>query len=223
MQAELVAGTADRFPYPDFAVTRRILVYGSGDDVLVEDMGNLVYTADSRQRRPKYLGWLRYISAYLILTYGTRKLIGGGQFALGPALGFRPIGSLSGFELTWFYYGYSHAYGTILGLTQILGGALLLFRKSALLGAALLAPVMANILMINIFFHIALGAEIAAAFLLGSMLLLLWQEREALISLFWRNQHIETRMESRVQKVAAAIVALLVLAQIVVFAKYAAR
>ena len=43
------------------------------------------------------LEWLRYISAYLILTYGTRKLIGGGQFALGPALGSRPIGSLSGF------------------------------------------------------------------------------------------------------------------------------
>ena len=185
-------------------------------------MGNLVYTADSRQRRPKYLGWLRYISAYLILTYGTRKLIGG-QFALGPALGFRPIGSLSGFELTWFYYGYSHAYGTILGLTQILGGVLLLFRKSALLGAALLAPVMANILLINIFFHIAFGAEIAAAFLLGSLLLLLWQEREALTSLFWRNQHIETRMESRAQKVAATIVVLLVLAQVVVFAKYGVR
>lgn len=196
---------------------------GSDDDVLVEDMENRDYTAVSRQRRPKYLEWLRYISAYLILTYGTRKLIGGEQFALGPALGPRPIGSLSGFELTWFYYGYSHAYGTILGLTQILGGVFLLFRKSALLGAAMLTPAMCNILMINIFFHIALGAEIAAAFLVASMLLLLWQEREALIGLFWRNQHIETRMGSRVQKVAAAIVVLLVLAQVVVFAKYAAR
>jgi hypothetical protein len=186
-------------------------------------MENLVHTAIARRRRPTYIEWLRYISAYLILTYGTRKLIGGGQFALGSAFGSRPAGSLSGFELTWFYYGYSHAYGTILGLTQILGGVLLLFRRSALLGAAILAPVMANILMINIFFHIALWAEIAAAFLLGSMLLLLWQEREAIISLFWRNQPIETRMESRTQKVALAIVVLLVLAQVFVFAKYAAR
>jgi hypothetical protein len=100
---------------------------------------------------------------------------------------------------------------------------LLLFRKSALLGAALLTPVMANILMINIFFHIALGAEIAAAFLLGSMLLLLWQQREVLISVFWRNQCFETRMESRVHKLAVAIVVLLVLAQVVIFARYAAR
>jgi hypothetical protein len=186
-------------------------------------MGNRDYTAASRQKRPQYLEWLRYISAYLVLTYGTRKLIGGGQFASGHAFGYRPIGSLSGFELTWFYYGYSHIYGTILGLTQILGGVLLLFRKSALLGAAVLTPVMANILMINIFFHIALGAEIAAAFLFASMLLLLWQEREALMTLFWRNQQIESRMGNRAQKIAAAIVVLLVLAQVVVFAKYAAR
>ena len=186
-------------------------------------MENLAHAPVSRRSRPTYLEWLRYISAYLILTYGTRKLIGGGQFALGSALASRPIGSLSGFELTWFYYGYSHAYGTILGLTQILGGVLLLFRKSALLGAAFLAPTMANILMINIFFHIALGAEIAATFLLGSMLLLLWQEREAIISLFWRNQPIETRMRSRTQKVVIAIAVLLVLVQVVVFAKYAAR
>jgi hypothetical protein len=186
-------------------------------------MENLVHNAIATCRRPAYLEWLRYISAYLVLTYGTRKLIGGGQFALGPALSSLSVGSLSGFELTWFYYGYSHAYGTILGLTQILGGVLLLFRRSTLLGAAILSPVMANILMINIFFHIALGAEIAAAFLLGSTMLLLWQEREGIIRLFWRDQSSETRMENRTQEVALAIVVLLVLAQVFVFAKYAAR
>jgi hypothetical protein len=174
-------------------------------------------------KRPQYLEWLRYISAYLILTYGTRKLIGGGQFASAAALGNKPIGSLSGFELTWFYYGYSHAYSTILGLTQILAGVLLLFPKSALLGAAILAPLMANILLINFFFHIALGAELAAIFLFTSMLLLLWQEREALLSLFWRSQQRETQMGSRTQKTVTAIVLILVLAQIAVFVRYAAR
>ena len=191
--------------------------------MLIEDMENQDCTAALRRKGPKYIEWLRFISAYLILTYGTRKLIGGGQFASGRTLGSRPIGSLSGFELTWFYYGYSHAYGAILGLTQILGGVLLLFRKSALLGAALLMPLMANILMINIFFHIALGAELVAAFLLSSTLLLLWQEREALIRVFWHDQPIETRVGNRMQRIAVAIVVVLVLAQLVLFAKYAAR
>jgi hypothetical protein len=68
-----------------------------------------------------------------------------------------------------------------------------------------------------------LGAEIAAAFLLGSTMLLLWQEREPIISLFWRDQPSETGMKKKTQKVALAIVVLLVLAQVFVFAKYAAR
>ena len=103
---ELVTGTARIDSYKqDFAVTRKILWFlGTGDDVLVENMGNPFDVAVSRQRRSKCLEWLRYVSAYLILTYGTRKLVGGGQFALGRTLGSRPIGSLSGFELTWFYY-----------------------------------------------------------------------------------------------------------------------
>ncbi len=186
-------------------------------------MDNHGSKAVSKHEGLKYLEWLRYISAYLILTYGTRKLIGAGQFALPPAFGARQIDSLSGFELTWFYFGYSHAYGTVLALTQILGGGLLLFRKSALLGAALLTPVLANILMINIFFHIAAGAEIAAVFLLGSMLLLLWQERKAMISLFWQSQPIQTRIGTNAQRVATAIVVLSVLVQIIVFARYAAH
>jgi hypothetical protein len=183
-------------------------------------------TAASKKRYPQYLEWLRYISAYIVVTYGTRKLIGGGQFAMGHTLGSKPIGSLSGFELTWFYYGYSHAYGTILGLAQIVGGALLVSRRCALLGAAVLAPIMVNIFLINIFFDIALGAEIVSAFVLGSVLLTLWQQREALINVFWRDHQTEPFMGSgsRRQKIAAVIAVLLVvLAQMVLFAKLAPR
>ena len=111
----------------------------------------------------------------------------------------------------------------LLGLTQVLAGVLLLFRRSALLGAALLTPMMANILMINIFFHIGLGPETMAAFLLISMMLLLWEEREALIKVFWRSQPIETPLGSRTQKIVTAIIVLLILAQAVVLAKYGPR
>jgi hypothetical protein len=189
-------------------------------------MENRDDAATSRKRYPQYLEWLRYISAYIILTYGTRKLIGGGQFAMGHTLGNRPIESLSGFELTWFYYAYSHTYSNILGLTQIVAGVLLLSRKTALLGAAVLTPIMVNILLINIFFDIALGAEIVSAFVLGSMLLMLWQQREALLDAFWRNQHAEPVMGSgsRRQKIAAVIlVVLVVLAEVVLFEKLAPR
>jgi hypothetical protein len=48
-------------------------------------------------------------------------------------------------------------------VTQLVGGALLLFRKTAVLGAAAMLPMIANILMINLFFLIAVGAECTAA------------------------------------------------------------
>jgi hypothetical protein len=95
---------------------------------------------------PRYLDWLRYISAFLLLGYGSSKLAHL-QFHLNQALAQRPVSSLTGFQLTWYYYGYSRVYSIILGLTQIIGAALLLFRKSALGGAVLMMPVVVNILL----------------------------------------------------------------------------
>lgn len=181
-------------------------------------------SATSRfSERPRYLEWVRLLSAFLILTYGMRKLIGTGQFARAHALGSLPVGALSGIDLTWFYYAYSHAYGTILGLTQVLCGLLLLARRTALLGAAILTPVVANILMINIFFHIALGAELVAAFVLASSLLLLWQERKAIFDLFWSSQKVAIAFGSRYEKGAIVVLVLAVLAECVLFARIPAR
>src|ERR1700759_4114436 len=99
---------------------------------------------------PRHLDWLRYFCAFLLYTYGISKLLHL-QFDLQSRLAGQPVGTLTGYQLTWFYFGYSRAYAILLGLTQILGGILLLFRKTALLGALSMLPVMANILLINMF------------------------------------------------------------------------
>lgn len=169
---------------------------------------------ESIKSYPGYLDWLRYLSAWLLFTYGLSKLAGM-QFTLHPDIAQRPIGSLSGFQLTWYYYSYSHAYASILGLMQLTGAALLLFRKTALLGAAIMTPVMANILMINLFFHIAVGAACTATFIFGSMLALLWRERGALVGLFWSQQAAEPVGSRRFHRSMAALVVLVVLAQVV--------
>jgi hypothetical protein len=163
---------------------------------------------------PKYLDWLRYLSAYLLFTYGVSKLAGV-QFALPPDVAQRAIGSLNGFQLTWYYYSYSHVYASLLGITQLAGGALLLFRKTALLGAAIMTPVMANILMINLFFHVAVGAACTATFLFVSMLALLWQERQALFSLFWSQQRAEVPLKRTFHRSMATLVVLIVIAEMI--------
>jgi hypothetical protein len=159
---------------------------------------------------PKHLDLLRYLSAFLLFTYGSSKLLGR-QFTLSPEIALRPIGSLSGYQLAWFYYSYSHTYAVILGLTQLAGGALLLFRKTALLGAALMLPVMTNILMINVFFHIAWGALCTSAFIFASMLAVLWRQRQALAGVFWIDQAGEPASVRRYYRIVAALIVLLVI------------
>jgi hypothetical protein len=93
------------------------------------------------------------LARYFSMAYGqpwggTSKLLHL-QFDV-AALAARPVGSLNGYQLTWFYCGYSRMYALILGMTQVGGSTLLLFRKPTLLGAVLMLPVMANILLINI-------------------------------------------------------------------------
>jgi hypothetical protein len=55
----------------------------------------------------------------------------------------------------------------------------------------MMAPVMTNILLINIFYLVGdYGANFMAAFIFASMLIILWRER-ALASLFWGMQWAE--------------------------------
>lgn len=152
--------------------------------------------------------------ALLLYFYGISKLAGH-QLTVPSDMALKPVGSLSGYWLTWYYYSYSHTYKDILGLTQILGASLLLFRKTALLAATLMTPVMANILLINFFYTIALGAEVNAAFILGSMLLLLWHQREALVATFWTHQSTESQASQKLHWAIRSLILLIVLAQVI--------
>ncbi len=165
------------------------------------------------KKYPKYLDWLRYICALLLYFYGASKLTGH-QLVVPSWVAQRPIGSLDGYTLTWYYFGYSHTYKYILGSIQVTGASLLLFRKSALLAAAMMLPVMVNIMLINVFYSIAPGAERMAAFILLCLLLLLWQQREALFGALWAGQSAESSSTQKRHWFIRALVLLFVLGQV---------
>jgi hypothetical protein len=155
----------------------------------------------------RYFDWLRYISAFLLFGYGSSKLAHL-QFHLNQELSQRPIASLTGYQLTWYYYGYSRAYASILGLTQVIGATLLLFRKTALLGAITMLPVIVNILLIDIFILPPdYGPAVPASIICFSMLMLLWRDSQNLIQATWTAQLPEPA-ESRITHlcVRAAII-----------------
>jgi hypothetical protein len=163
---------------------------------------------------PKYLDWLRYICAVLLCFYGVSKLTGH-QLVVPPWVAQKPIGSLDGYTLTWYYFGYSHAYKYILGAIQVACASLLLFRKSALIAAITMVPMMVNIMLINVFYSITAGAERTAAFILGCMLLLLWHQREALFETLWASQPTESSSAQRRHWFIRGFVLLFVIGEVI--------
>lgn len=156
---------------------------------------------------PAWLDWFRYFCAFMLYTYGISKLLHL-QFDMQSQLARQPIGSLTGYQLTWFYFGYSRAYAVLLGITQVLGGTLLLFRKTTLLGAMAMLPVMANILLINVFILVDdYGPYLISAMICLFLCAILWRERFALKQLLWTTQPMEPASTLRRHRwIRAAIV-----------------
>jgi hypothetical protein len=137
---------------------------------------------------PRLLDWLRYFCAFMLYMYGISKLLHL-QFNMQTQLAHQPIGSLSGYQLTWFYFGFSRTYASLLGLTQVVGATLLLFRKTTLFGALSMLPVIANILLINMFILVNdYGPYFTSALIFTSLLIIIWRQRTALVSLLWSTQ-----------------------------------
>lgn len=131
----------------------------------------------------------RYLAAFILFYYGFAK-VNGAQFTILDSELDRPMGEVSGFWLTWYYFGYSHLYGGFVALAQIAGACLLLFRKTTLLGACLLVPVVANIILIDIGFGIDASALIVALLLAAMLAIILAAHRRELYDIFWRWQNI---------------------------------
>lgn len=117
--------------------------------------------------------FLRYLLFTNMIGYGLVKLIPGGQFpAPGPDRLLQPFGEASPMGLLWTFMGASTGYQMFTGAAEVLGGLLLLFRRTTLLGSLVVAAAMANVFVLNLCydvpvklfsFHLLLFALVLAA------------------------------------------------------------
>lgn len=115
----------------------------------------------------------RYYAAFTLLGYGFAKVMGA-QFTVLDSELAKPMGDVSGFWLTWYYFGYSTVYSSLVAWSQIVGAALLGFRRTALAGALLLLPIMVNIVFIDLYvvrFPLESGALRNAFYVLFALLI----------------------------------------------------
>lgn len=119
-----------------------------------------------------FVASIRLWLAVMICTYGFAKILGT-QFTEDIVRDNMLAKNLSGFDLTWLYFGHSYPFAVTIAICQLTGAALLLFRKTVFLGVCILLPVMLNIVLINFFYGIETSAEINAVFYALALIFLL--------------------------------------------------
>jgi hypothetical protein len=108
------------------------------------------------RKRPNYVRlhellrvYVRYSLATAMLSYGMYKVIPS-QFPA-PSIDrlLQPLGDSSPMGLLWTFMGASAAYSIFTGAAEMLGGLLLVTRRTTLLGALVCIGVMSNVVMLN--------------------------------------------------------------------------
>lgn len=132
-----------------------------------------------------YTAVIRYFLAYIFLTYGFAKVFKD-QFSTFLSTMDTPVGQLSGIELTWRFFGYSYAYALFIASSQIISSILLFFRKTTILAAVILMPVISNIVFVNFSHHIPV--KLYSSVYLLMTLYLLSQDFHRLKALLWDNR-----------------------------------
>jgi uncharacterized membrane protein YphA (DoxX/SURF4 family) len=97
---------------------------------------------------------LRYYVGYMMLSYGVSKVFKLQFHDLRPGDLERRLGDMSPMGLAWTFMGYSTPYTMFAGLAEVIGGALLLWRRTATLGALVIVAVMTNVVMLNFCYDI---------------------------------------------------------------------
>jgi hypothetical protein len=129
----------------------------------------------------------RYMLAAIIIFYGLDKLMVD-QLKMSYYWYGDELGKLSGSQLTWSFFGYSKFYNSCIAIAQVAGGLLLLFRRTTLLGALFLLPILINITLIDYNYDISAKDIITVLLLLDIFLISI--SARPLISFFLANKQV---------------------------------
>ena len=109
--------------------------------------------------------------------YGLGKII---QFD-GAVEVNKTVSEMTGMELMWAFYGYSKSFAITLGVFELIGGFLILIKKTRIIGCLITSTILVNVIFQDIYFGVHLGALKAAIFYQILILIILWLNKEKLI------------------------------------------
>lgn len=133
--------------------------------------------------------YVRFSLATAMVGYGAYKVIQS-QFP-GPGYGdlLQTFGESSPMGLLWRFMGASKAYNVFTGTAEMLGGLLLIARRTTLLGALVSAAVMGNVFMLNMSYDVPV--KLYSFHLLAMAVFLTLPDLRRLADLFLWNRRAE--------------------------------
>lgn len=152
---------------------------------------------DSLLRHTRCQLVVRYFLAYIFVLYGFAKLYRTQLYE--PFLHWKdtPLGELNGFALTWAFFGHSYPYSVFIALSQILSAMLLCFRRTQLIGAVMLLPIIGNIVFVNFAYQVPVKLY-STVFLVMTGYLVLSDFRRLKV-FFWNNGATPAREEPEIE------------------------
>lgn len=130
---------------------------------------------------------VRYYIALMLINYGAIKLVHAQMPPPGLTRLMQPLGEFSPMGLAWTFLGFSKGYNIFMGIVEILS-VLLLFRRTAVLGALITLATSVNIMTINYFYDVPVKLVSTALFLLSLFLLLPYIK--TLYGLFFEEKYV---------------------------------
>lgn len=120
------------------------------------------------------ISWIVVMGMFI---YGGAKLF---QFDGGAEID-KPVAQMNGMELMWAFYGYSKPFAITLGIFEVVGGILILIKRTRLIGCLFTSTILVNIIFQDIYYGVHLGALKAAILYQLLILIILWLNKDKLI------------------------------------------
>ena len=120
---------------------------------------------------------ISWVVVTAMFIYGLGKII---QFD-GAVEVNKTVSEMTGMELMWAFYGYSKSFAITLGVFELIGGFLILIKKTRIIGCLITSTLLVNVIFQDIYFGVHLGALKAAIFYQILILIILWLNKEKLI------------------------------------------
>ncbi|WMN07510.1 hypothetical protein [Marivirga arenosa] len=120
------------------------------------------------------ISWVVVMAMFI---YGGGKMV---QFvdAVDPS---KTVAEMTGMELMWAFYSYSKSFVITLGIFEVIGGVLILIKRTRLLGCLFITAILFNVILQDIYFGVHLGALKAAILYQILILIILWLNKEKII------------------------------------------